>query len=330
MGLQIKELQGLFDALDDRVQKATDVAEEARRLAKTVKTGEVKEVRQTRELADVPTSPHAPTPPVNVVVPNLYDQSGYDEGPLPPLPVIEPQVVQPVVQKKKITLDPVEAAKAKLPRLANAPARREFDLLRSDVRRLEEFGPHIKDHDQTITALKGAIEQLNKTVKSMLEVKADKSELQGLFEQFRMAMGELNNRLATVRKLVSNKADSIELQDLQKALLKELAQSGETAAGTEQLRCLLCGRPRTMAGAIDDPELIKALGPGCSTRVTSVDGTLGTACFVYGDHGEVFFGRSPDGKPILGTARGEDKPPQTAPASVRKPVQQQIDASDLH
>ena len=113
------------------------------------------------------------------------------------------------------------------------------------------------------------------------------------------------------------------------------------AAGTETVRCLLCGQPRrniaganapipaaTLAGnqnttnvlnqtnTLAQPNLtmatlstnppenmdlatMKSMGPSVSTRTSGNDGN---SCFVYGKDGEMYIGRSPDGKPIVASA----------------------------
>jgi hypothetical protein len=107
------------------------------------------------------------------------------------------------------------------------------------------------------------------------------------------------------------KADAGELQEIQLLIARQKQSATETAAGAETLKCLMCGHPRTgVTGAIDDPAIALALGQGMSTRVTSLGGQ-GNSCFVYGDGGTVFWGRSPDGKPIV--SKGKDPDPLLPP-----------------
>jgi hypothetical protein len=65
--------------------------------------------------------------------------------------------------------------------------------------------------------------------------------------------------------------------------------------------------------------MAQALGPGVSTRITSIDGQ-GNSCFVYGEGGSVFFGRSLDGKPILSKGKdptaGQSLLPASTPARI--------------
>lgn len=221
-----------------------------------------------------------------------------------------------------------------LPRLVQQQAKREIEGVRMDLKRYEDLIPRVERLESSFTNLRSIVDPLNKQSKLLTEQKADRSELQNLFEQFRMALGELNNRLGGVRKIVASKADIVELKEVQRALFKELAQSSETAAGTEIVRCLMCGQPRTnVTGAIDDPTLAKAIGNAVSSRVCGADGQ-GNVCFVYGEHGEMYQGRSADGKPIYskmfnsedegGNATGrtnnnkQGQAPMTAPMMSRK------------
>ena len=221
---------------------------------------------------------------------------------------------------------------ANLPRLGTpSQARKEIDSIRNDLKKYDELFPRLEKTETIINSLKNVIDQLNKNYRNLSDSKADRSELQKLFEQFRAALAELNNRLGGMRKQMANKADITEIRDLQKALVKDVLSQGETAAGTETVRCLMCGQPRNnVTGTIDDPAIIKAIGNAFSTRVTGADSD-GNVCFVYGEHGEMFLGRSPDGKPILShqvssrresvsdaDSRTSSPPPLTAPMITRQ------------
>ena len=292
-------------------------------------------------------SAHAPAPQENVIVPVPAQPEkepppvGITEycDPPPPAPVIQPAERQIKEQhstgsvtisrpRGDIAGSPSVPRRKPLPRLGTAQGKREPEVSKSDLKKFDDLLPRMKDIDQTIATLKSAIEQLNKNTQHLNDVKADKSELQNVFDQFRMAMGEMNQRVGSLRKALVNKAESVELQELQKALMREVIATGETAAGAETVRCLMCGRPRDhVTGAIDDPDLIKQIGPAMSSRVTNVDGD-GTACFVYGEHGEMFLGRSVDGRPIFSRREKERDslleglpPPATAPTPTRRSME---------
>ena len=289
-------------------------------------------------------SAHAPAPQENVIVPVPEKEPapvGITEycDPPPPAPVIQPAESKIKEQhstgsvtisrpRGDIAASPSVPRRKPLPRLGTAQGKREPEVFKSDLKKFDDLLPRMKDIDQTIATLKSAIEQLNKNTQHLNDVKADKSELQNVFDQFRMAMGEMNQRVGSLRKALVNKAESQELQELQKALMREVIATGETAAGAETVRCLMCGRPRDhVTGAIDDPDLIKQIGPAMSSRVTNVDGD-GTACFVYGEHGEMFLGRSVDGRPIFSRREKERDslleglpPPATAPTPTRRSME---------
>ncbi|OHT01857.1 hypothetical protein TRFO_07437 [Tritrichomonas foetus] len=270
------------------------------------------------------TSPHTSVPQIDSTM--LHDPDA-NVVQLPEKVVYEQPVVT-VVRKKQIeVVESQQMRRGNLPRLNTQQTRRDFDTIRSDLKRYEELIPRVERAENSITSLKNAIDSLNRTSKNLTDNKADKNDLQTLFEQFRMALGELNNRLGGMRKQVATKADITEVRDIQKSVLKDLLANGETAAGTESVRCLMCGQSRTnVTGAIDDPTLMKAIGNAVSSRVTGSDGA-GNVCFVYGEHGEMYFGRSPDGKPIYSKpsslaesnlSETKEKPPMTAPMLARK------------
>ena len=286
------------------------------------------------------TSPHVPTSPVDtgISVEKEPPPVGITEycDPPPPAPIIKPhtpekppaeQTIVAIPKPKPEVTGSVQKRKP-LPRLGTNQGRREPEVSKSDLKKFDDLLPRAKDMEQAIAAVRTAVEQLNKNVKQLNDTKADKAELQNVFDQFRMAMGEMNQRVGSLRKAVVGKADSTELRELQKALMREVIATGETAAGAEAVRCLTCGRPRDhVTGTIDDPDIIRQIGPAMSSRVTTVDGD-GTACFVYGEHGEMFLGRSVDGRPIFSRRERERDslidslpPPATAPTPTRHYVE---------
>ena len=148
--------------------------------------------------------------------------------------------------------------------------------------------------------MKRIIDSHSRSINQLDDTKADKNATQQLFEQFRIALGELNSRIGTLRKALVGKVDSSELNTILNQVI-DYADNDETATGVEQVRCICCGRPRrNVTGALDDPTLAKRLGGPVSTRVLG-DGD-GQVCFVYGERGDMYYGRSGTGKPIFSKA----------------------------
>lgn len=148
--------------------------------------------------------------------------------------------------------------------------------------------------------MKRIIDSHSKSISQLDESKADKNAAQQLFEQFRIALGELNSRIGTLRKALVGKVDVSELNTILNQVIDN-ADNDETATGVEPVRCICCGRPRrNVTGALDDPTLAKRLGGPVSTRVLG-DGD-GQVCFVYGERGDMYYGRSGTGKPIFSKA----------------------------
>jgi Mg2+ and Co2+ transporter CorA len=244
------------------------------------------------ETTTIATSPH----PVQSAPPEIQVIT------LPPQIVYEQPIVT-VVKKQQVEL---ETTGPKLPRLKPTPAQAMKgppEVTKADLKKYDDLIARVDRCETMFVTVKTAIDALNKTAKFLTDTKADKDALQGVFDQFRLAVGELNNRVGALRKAVVQKADVSELQQLRNDLQGQLQAQGETAAGTEPVKCLLCGNPRqNVKGAIpivaDDTGLrTVGGGPGMSTRMAGADG--GNSCFVYSETGEMFLGRSPDGKPIV-------------------------------
>ena len=236
-----------------------------------------------------------------------YDQFSYASDPVatndagPALP--EPQII-PIVKPKQIEVDtsaPVRQIKPLLPRLKPSGTQgKGSDVTRQDLRRYDELFARMDKAENAFTHLKSAIDTLNKSTKTLQDIKADKDALQSLFDQFRLAMGELNSRVGSLRKAIVQKADVTELKQLRNDVTKDIQAQGETAAGTETIRCLLCGNPRhNVSQAIPvSEEMAEKGGPPISAPMQGIDGK-GNPCFVYSQGGEMFLGRSMDGKPII-------------------------------
>jgi hypothetical protein len=331
LATQLRDLQGMIDRADDRIETFSRVlaqlsAQQQKQQARPAVEAIPVDQKPKSPVVSTPTSPHIPTPTVDVVVTDPFGPKAKEEREAEPtttviqLPekIVYEQPIVTIVRKQRVEVVETTAMHGKgLPRIGASQSRREQEVSRSDLKPFENLIPRVKDIDGAVAGMKLQLEQMLKQLRTLTELKAERSELQTLFEQFRNALGELSNRIVTIRRTLLSKAEACDLQDVQQRLLRqnEEGKEGETAAGAESIRCLLCGKPRTaVRGAIDDPELVRALGPGTSTRVTSAGGH-GSACFVYGDHGALFWGRSPDGRSILSRGTKEKEAlPGLAPA----------------
>lgn len=224
---------------------------------------------------------------------------------------------QPVVPVVKKNLDAEQISrlsnKAALPRLAKVPGqiRSQSEITKNDLRKYDDLFSRVDQLETKFNNIKAAVDGLNKTTKTLQDNKAEKDALQALFDQFRLAMGELNNRIGSLRKNIIQKADISELIQVRTDILREIKIQGETAAGTEPVRCLLCGNPRhNIAGAFDqsvlassnanvNPISIKQTGLNSLSVSSRVSGADGSVCYVYGNNGQMYLGRSQDGKPVV-------------------------------
>lgn len=146
--------------------------------------------------------------------------------------------------------------------------------------------------DGIIQGMRKQIDQLVKGYQNIDDVKADKQSCQALFEQFRVAMVELNSRLMTLRRSVIGKADLSEVKNM--LTLATTVQTKDTAGGVEPVRCICCGRPATgVTGSINESLDNRKTPPISSRAISDADGQV---CFVYGDRGDMFYGRSGDGR----------------------------------
>jgi len=229
-----------------------------------------------------------------------------------------PDNVTRITNKSGIDQNKQAPTKSSLPKLKTVipkPSTQQ-ESTRNEQFRFDEIIMKVSYFDSSIVSLKSAIDLISKQIKLLFDCKADKDALQNMFEQFRQALAELNNRVGLIRKSLSTKVEQSELMAIKDELTKEVQAVGETAAGTETVKCLVCGQPRKqIVGAIDDPNVKTTIGNGISSRVTGTDPD-GNVFFVYGDHGEMYYGRStgtrrivPEG-PILEPPPTESSVPQ--------------------
>ena len=182
----------------------------------------------------------------------------------------------------------------------------------AESKRIEEIAQKVQALEASLNSSKASMDTIIKQCKTLSETKAEKDALQNLFDQFKSALSELNNRLGAVRRTINTKVETQELTQFRKEMLSLIQQKGETAAGTENIRCLLCGQIRkgvsgagagyteaqsqaatqnTQSKYADDQNVNFSTGPVLSSSVA--DGTgEGAACLVYSKDGEMFKGRS--------------------------------------
>ena len=178
-----------------------------------------------------------------------------------------------------------------------------------DDSKLDSTNAKVEKQENVLASIKRQVDQHTKLLQQLEDSKADKISAQSLFEQFRIAMGELNNRLLTLKRNLLGKADVAEVHKL----LQQSYESNDTAGAYEPVRCICCGRPRTgVVGALDESS-VKRPPPLSSRVISDADGQV---CFVYGENGDMYIGRSPDGRSRFTTKPQEDATP---PPSIRKP-----------
>ncbi|KAH0787416.1 hypothetical protein GPJ56_008611 [Histomonas meleagridis] len=166
----------------------------------------------------------------------------------------------------------------------------------------------VDKQENLLYQLKRAVEIQQRNILQLDEAKVDKNSAQALFEQFRIALSELNSRLNTIKKALIGKVNAADLNTYFGNLMGEF-NNDETSTGTENIRCLCCGRPRrNIKGAIDDPSMVNKIAGPVSTRVLG-DGE-GQVCFVYGERGDMYIGRSGNGKSIFSKAPSVNSSPK--------------------
>jgi uncharacterized protein YoxC len=176
------------------------------------------------------------------------------------------------------------------------------EVTRLDLKKYDALFTKVDDIESMLDDFGHQLELLSKKHSTMEENKADKEALSEISAQFKIALGEVANRIATMRKVVNSKISSQEFQQLKSAIFREPEPPGPTSAGSELVKCIVCGTHRTcVTGAVEDPVITRKLYPKPSGLPED------TTCFVYGDHGELYFGRSPSGNPILAQTASASK-----------------------
>jgi hypothetical protein len=143
-------------------------------------------------MAEAQTEPHIPTPTVDVIVEKPFENPKPEPEPEPER--IEQPVVTVVKRKNFEMIEAAPILKPKpLPRLGTSQAKRDPEALRSDLRRFEDLIPRVKDLEATIVQIKAAIDHVSKITTGLGQTKAEKTEMQTVFQHFKFALGELNN-----------------------------------------------------------------------------------------------------------------------------------------
>jgi chromosome segregation ATPase len=181
--------------------------------------------------------------------------------------------------------------KTALPRIAAPKSPR-------DDPRVSETAHRVDKQEGLLYQIKRTVDAHEKGLVQLDEVKADRVAAQQLFEQFRIAMGELNSRIGSLRRALVGKLDAADLNAYVTEILNTAGD--DTAGGTGQIRCLCCGKPkRAVTGTLEEPGIAQRLPVPTSTRVL---GEAGQVCFVYGERGDMYIGRSANGRPMVSKA----------------------------
>lgn len=313
-------LSGLYDEEEEEEEDKNSSHKNKRPKSKKSKENSLSSSPSKSEVKyeSVMTSPHLILPPLEerkdsqeeLIIPKISPHNSQKHEQQPIVPVVKKNLDAEQVSRSVTT-------KAPLPRLAKVPGqqiRSQSELTKNDLRKYDDLFSRIDQLEQKFNTIKSAVDVLNKTTKNLQDNKAEKDALQALFDQFRLAMGELNNRIGSLRKNIIQKADIAELVQVRTDILREIKIQGETAAGTEPVRCLLCGNPRhNIAGAFDqqmtintnasninvNPMQITKAGLNSLSVSSRVSGADGSVCYVYGNNGQMYLGRSQDGKPVV-------------------------------
>lgn len=195
-----------------------------------------------------------------------------------------------LLQKTQAQLNAVQREKA------TAIVSKEAVISSVDQKKFNEISKALSQLQSQLNIMKKDCDKIDKKCIGLQEEKADRSEFKTMFEQFRIAMAELNNRVKSTKKAVSGKVGKEEFDETLKNAIAKSEQDIQTniLASTEigktsaESRCLLCGQ-------------IKKVEPGqTAEQLQKLNVTpSGDRCLVYGDNGEQFFGRNSNGKTIV-------------------------------
>ncbi|EAY21583.1 hypothetical protein TVAG_013480 [Trichomonas vaginalis G3] len=165
-----------------------------------------------------------------------------------------------------------------------------------DQKKFNEIQKALNQLQSNINIMRKDCDKIEKKCQTLQEEKADKAEFKNMFEQFRIAMAELNNRVKSTKKAVSGKVGREEFDEqLKSALAKteqdiqtNIMQSTEIGKTSADVRCLMCGQ-------------IKKVEPGQTAEQLQKLNVKpsGDRCLVYGDDGEQYFGRNSNGKAMV-------------------------------
>ena len=101
--------------------------------------------------------------------------------------------------------------------------------------------------------------------------------------------------VSILKRALIGKVDISELKSYLSAMNEDI---DETGASVEPIRCLCCGaRRKNLTGVLDSQSARKIPAP-TSSRVVS-DGNPGNVCFVYGERGDVYYGRTGNTKSFI-------------------------------
>ena len=182
-------------------------------------------------------------------------------------------------------------SQSKIPQMPKKSIVKETVLSSIDQKKFAEIHSKISAIQTALSNNKHDIEEIFKKIQNLHDIKADKDELKNVFEQFRIAMGELNNRIVSIRRSINNKVDQSQIEEIMQNMNKQDQDLGTTAA---EVRCLLCGSIRRAPAPRTEE-----LPPEAKTKTPAPKEDTGEPCLVYGDNGEQFYGRNSNGKPVV-------------------------------
>jgi len=95
------------------------------------------------------------------------------------------------------------------------------EVTRADLKQYDELFTRVLTCENSLLAIQSLIESANRQIRSFDERKADKEELRTLFEQFRLALSELNNRVTSLKKQVQTKVEQKSFENFLMMLIGE-------------------------------------------------------------------------------------------------------------
>ena len=170
----------------------------------------------------------------------------------------------------------------KPPKLKSAVSHKP-EVTRGDLKKYDELFTRILTCENALLTIQSLIESANRQIRSLDERKADKEELRTLFEQFRLAMSELNNRVTSLKKQIQTKVEQKSFEDFSNDVNKRMKTIEESLDGAKSIAS-------KKPPSLEDSVIVRQARPNIEE---------GESCFIYGERGNMYYGRSQNGKPIV-------------------------------